>query len=302
VAEPVLDIEHLSKRYGSIQAVDDFSLQVPQGAVYGFLGPNGSGKTTLLGILLGAILPNKGSYKWFGKEKNHAELRRSIGSLLEQPNFYPYLSGWQNLKITATIKGVVFSDIDRVLELVGLKERQNSRFKTYSTGMKQRLAIGAALLGDPEVLVLDEPSGGLDPQGMAEMRQLILDLAAQDKTILLASHLLDEVEKVCSHVAIVHEGKLRSSGRVKEVLGGGNLVEVAAEDQDKLKSTLQQHEQVQEVEEHPEYLLATVDKSLTPAKLNQYLVEQGIYLSHLSYQQQSLEDHFLQILEQEEKA
>ena len=197
----VLSVSALSKRYGSIRALDSFSLEVNQGEVYGILGPNGSGKTTTLGILLDVLKADSGTYSWFDGMPT-VKARRQIGSILETPNFYPYLSARQNLAIACTIKEVGTSDIDRVLKEVNLYERRHDKFETYSLGMKQRLALASAMLGDPDVLILDEPTNGLDPLGIAEVRGLILQQAQKGATIIMASHILDEVEKTCSHVAV----------------------------------------------------------------------------------------------------
>ena len=204
--EKVLTISGLQKNYGKIHAVNDLSLSVERGSVYGILGPNGSGKTTTLAIILGVVNSNGGSYSWFGNENSKND-RKRIGAILEQPLFYPYLTAEKNLQIVASIKGVEYSDIERVLKIVELFERKDSKFRTFSYGMKQRLAIASALLGNPEVLIFDEPTNGLDPKGIAEIRELIIKIAKQGITILLASHLLDEVQKTCSHVAVLKSGK-----------------------------------------------------------------------------------------------
>lgn len=213
----ILDIHTLSKRYGSIQAVDKLSLQVEKGSIYGLLGPNGSGKTTTLGMVLDVIRPTSGSFSWFGQPASPATKKR-VGALLETPNFYPYLTARRNLEIVAEIKGASHSRIAEVLHLVGLSQRMHTTFKGFSLGMKQRLALASSLLNDPEVLVLDEPTNGLDPEGIAEVRELILKIAAEGKTVILASHLLDEVEKVCTHVAVLQKGVLRAQGPVSTVL------------------------------------------------------------------------------------
>ena len=234
--EPILSIEGISKSYGNIQALKNVSYEVPQGAVFGLLGPNGSGKTTMLSIILDILKANSGTFKWFGNPGS-PETRKRIGSLLETPNFYHYLSAVDNLKITSAISGRGNDQaIEDVLKVVKLYERRNSRFSTYSLGMKQRLAIGAALLGNPEVLLFDEPTNGLDPVGIAEIRELIKVLAKQGKTIIMASHLLDEVEKVCTHVAIMKRGKLLAAGPVNEVLANEDIVELASLNSLKLKS------------------------------------------------------------------
>ena len=233
----VLSINNISKNYGKVTALRNVSFSVPRGSVFGILGPNGSGKTTLLGIIMDVLKATGGTYKLFDENPDN-QLRKRIGTLLETPNFYHYLSAVQNLKITAGIKQRGENDIERVLEIVSLTNRKNSTFSTYSLGMKQRLAIAAALLGDPEVLVLDEPTNGLDPVGIAEIRELIKLLASQGKTIIMASHMLDEVEKVCSHVAILKYGELITFGNVDEIFINDDIVEVASSNIDQLKDAL----------------------------------------------------------------
>lgn len=228
--QTVLKLNSISKAYGSIKALKDVSYEVPEGAVFGILGPNGSGKTTMLSIILDILKADSGSFTWFDEPGSPAS-RKRIGSLLETPNFYQYLSAVDNLNITHAISGRGDAkDIDRVLEIVNLSERKKSKFSAYSLGMKQRLAIGAALLGDPQVLVFDEPTNGLDPVGIAEIRELIKALAKRGKTIIMASHLLDEVEKVCTHVAIMKRGQLVKAGSVDEVFSNEDIVEVSSSD------------------------------------------------------------------------
>ncbi len=236
---PILTITGVSKNYGKLTALDAVSFEVPAGAVFGILGPNGSGKTTLLSILLDVLHADTGKFSWFGNTPQ-TNNRKQIGSLLETPNFYHYLSAVDNLKITQAISGRGNSaDIDKVLEIVKLAERKKSKFSSYSLGMKQRLAIGAALLGNPDVLVFDEPTNGLDPVGIAEIRDLIKSLAASGKTIIMASHLLDEVEKVCTHVAILKKGTLLTAGPVDEVLAQEDIVEIAASNNEALLNTIE---------------------------------------------------------------
>ncbi|MEI7982280.1 MAG: ATP-binding cassette domain-containing protein, partial [Bacteroidota bacterium] len=210
--ETVLSVNQISKQYGKIQAVKELSLEVARGQIFGLLGPNGSGKTTTLSIILDLIKGN-GNYEWFGDPPSK-ESRKRIGSVIESPNFFPYLDAITNLKIVADIKDMDYEDIDRVLLLAGLSERKKSKFRTFSYGMKQRLAIASAMLGNPEVLILDEPTNGLDPQGIAHIRELILSVAYQGTTIILASHLLDEVQKICTHVAVLSKGKKLFDGKV----------------------------------------------------------------------------------------
>ena len=199
--EVVLSVKNLTKRYNRI-VVDHISFDVERGNIYGILGPNGSGKSTTFGMLLTTINPTEGSWKWFGEEGTSTETLKKIGAIIEQPNFYPYLSAEKNLQIVAEIKEASYSRIDEVLALVGLLERKKDVFSTFSLGMKQRLAIASALLNNPEVLILDEPTNGLDPEGIIQIREIILQIAQQGITIIIASHLLDEIEKICSHVIV----------------------------------------------------------------------------------------------------
>lgn len=290
----VLTIDSLNKYYGRIHAVNALSLSVPKGAVYGILGPNGSGKTTTLGIVLGIVHATNGSYNWFGQGDDD-DNRKRIGALLEQPIFYPYLSGEQNLKLAARIKGAPEADIARVLNLVELETRKRSSAKTYSLGMKQRLAIASAMLGDPEVLVLDEPTNGLDPQGIAEMRSLIQKIAASGKTIILASHLLDEVEKVCSHVAVVKNGVLLAEGSVSEIVHNAAQIEIAGSDMERIASLLKGFAGVQDVTRQGELWLATLNEECAPATINTHLVNAGIAVHHFAQRKKRLEEQFLEL-------
>lgn len=292
--EIVLSTDALTKHYGAIKAVNGLQLQIPQQTVFGLLGPNGSGKTTTLGMVLGIIHPSSGSFSWFGKGSND-ENRKHIGSILEHPIFYPYLSGEQNLKIAAKIKGIDESDIERVLKIVELYDRRKSPAKTYSLGMKQRLSIGSALLGDPQVLVLDEPTNGLDPQGIAEVRALITQVAQTGKTIILASHLLDEVEKVCNHVAVIKHGNLLAQGSVNEIIKGDRQIEVQSSDAERVKTLLSTFKGVKHIADEKTILLVTVDDHILPSALNKYLVENGVAIEHITMRKKRLEEQFLEI-------
>jgi len=290
----ILEIQNLSKNYGSVKAVENLSLSVQKGQIFGLLGPNGSGKTTTLGTVLGVTAQDTGTFNWFGQSPSK-QLRQKIGAILESPNFYPYLSAHDNLKIAARIKKVGSQEIERVLKTVGLYERQHSNFKTFSLGMKQRLAVGSALLGDPEVLVLDEPTNGLDPQGIAEMRQLIINLGKSGKTIIIASHLLDEIEKVCSHVAVLKNGKLLASGPVHDILGSTEQYEVASENLEMLRVLLNDYPLIKNIKPLIQIFLIEVDDAFRPADLNKFLFERGIVLSHLQQKKHSLEAQFLEL-------
>ncbi len=293
--ETILLIEHLSKRYGKIEAVKKLSIEVTRGQVFGILGPNGSGKSTTLSITLDLVKADHGKFSWFGEEPSN-ECRKRIGAVIETPNFFPYLSPVRNLKIVADIKELDYSDIDRVLQLTGLYERRNTRFKTFSFGMRQRLAIASALLGNPEVLILDEPTNGLDPQGIAQIREIIQLVASQGTTIIIASHLLDEVQKICTHVAVLNKGVKLYDGKVSEVLAVSDSFELSTSNIDDL---------VREIKEHPGFasfvpknnkILVYFKEEILPEDLNQYLFSKGISLSHLSERKRTLEQHFLELL------
>jgi len=291
----ILEIRNLSKSYGRLKALDSLSLTVEKGSVFGILGPNGSGKTTTLGILLDIIKADNGEYFWFGRQPD-ASVRKRIGALLEQPLFYPYLTAVDNLKIVADIRGVHYSEINKVLEMVHLSERKLYKYSTFSLGMKQRLAIAAAMLGNPDVLILDEPTNGLDPKGIADIRNLITEVAQGGVTIVLASHLLDEVEKVCSHVLVLEKGKKRYAGPVDEVLEGALSMEVAAKDMVLLETVLSQMPQVKTIKKQSGFFVLGVHEALEPELLSKKLSEQGIYLTHLAVRTKSLEKYFLELL------
>ncbi len=290
----ILSIRSISKSYGAIQALKGVSFDVPEGCVYGVLGPNGSGKTTLLGIILDVLQANGGSYQWFGGVANDAS-RKQIGSLLETPNFYHYLSAYDNLAVTAKIRGKGDTDRNAVLGQVGLLERKDSKFQTFSLGMKQRLAIGAALLGGPRVLVFDEPTNGLDPAGIAEIRELILKLNREGITIIIASHLLDEIEKVCTHVAILKRGTLLLNGPVNEVLVNEDQVEVMAQDMAGLKNALQAMPGIVKMTNRERFLMLTCDKGIETFHVNDYCIKKGIVLTHLAMKRKSLEAKFMEL-------
>ncbi|MBO9730416.1 MAG: ATP-binding cassette domain-containing protein [Chitinophaga sp.] len=291
---PILSLKNVSKKYGPVQALSDISFDVPAGSVFGVLGPNGSGKTTLLGIVTDVLKADTGSFTLFDKAPTGRE-RRQIGTLLETPNFYHYLSGYKNLEIAAAIKHRDKEDIGRVLDICGLTQRQHSPFKTYSLGMKQRLALASVLLGDPDVLILDEPTNGLDPSGIAEVRSLVRKLADSGKTIILASHLLDEVEKVCTHVAIIRSGKLLLSGAVNEVISRNDFVELSAADNNALKAALLQYPGCTNAEVSGEIVKAFFAVPPDAAAINSYCAQRGIWLNHLQRRKKSLETAFLEI-------
>ena len=292
----VLEVHSLSKNYGRIKAVNLLNLDVEQGQIYGILGPNGSGKTTTLGIVLGIINADSGSCRWFeGKYGDGAEALRQVGSLLETPNFYPYLNAIQNLEIVAHIKRAVNPDFDSILKLVNLAHRKDSLFRTYSLGMKQRLAIAATMVGDPSVLILDEPTNGLDPTGIAEVRETILKIAAEGKTIFMASHILDEVEKVCSHVAIIKNGNLLATGEVGSLLNKEVTIEISASNNEALKSIFSESAFVTEIISKPNFLVLSVKDGFSAYDVNKFAMDKGFVLTYLNERKRRLEEEFLQI-------
>ncbi len=293
--ETVLSIRNISKRYGKIQAVDDLNLEVMKGQVFGLLGPNGSGKTTTLSVILELIRPGSGDFQWFGQPPSKAS-RKRIGSVIESPNFFPYLSPVNNLKIVADIKDLGYDDIGRVLNLTGLYERRNSRFRTFSFGMKQRLAVASALLGNPDILILDEPTNGLDPQGIAHIRELILLIAQQGITIIIASHLLDEIQKVCTHVAVLSKGKKLFDGEVSEVLAISDSYELSAENPAALSESIKAFPGYRSATVAGEKILVYFNSEVNPGELNRFLFAQGVILTHLAERKRSLEQHFLELL------
>ena len=290
-----LKIEGLSKQFGSVRAVTKLYLSIPRGSVFGLLGPNGSGKSTTLGMILGIVQPNEGSFSWYAQNGGHLS-RDQIGSLLEQPNFYPYLTARQNLKLVSVIKGLDGSNVDELLELVGLRKRADSKYKTFSTGMKQRLALASTLLADPEIVVLDEPTNGMDPKGIIEIRELIVRVGNSGKTVILASHLLDEVEKVCTHVAVLKQGILLESRALNALADVRKHYQVAAIDLKKLLVNVDPN--VFRVLQWNSDESALVETDWDGSQLNAYLFEKGIVLNELHQVRESLESQFLQITEQ----
>lgn len=292
--EAILSIHNLTKHFGRIRAVNNLSLDINRGQVFGMLGPNGSGKTTTLGMLMGVVNPTAGNFTWFGEPPSHT-VRKKIGAVLEHPIFYPYLSGQKNLEVNAMIKECPLENIARVLDIVELTERRNDKYKTYSLGMKQRLAIASALLNDPTVLILDEPTNGLDPMGIAEIRELIKKIASSGRTIILASHLLDEVQKVCTHFAVLKKGNLVHVGPVNEVGSGNETVEVMAEADGLNELLLAFHGTTSISRENGHYHVA-LREGFHSNDLNKFLFEKGIVANHLLTKKKSLEKMFLEIL------
>jgi len=293
--ESILSIKNLHKRYGKIHAVNNVSLEIQKGNVYGILGPNGSGKSTTLGIVLNVVNKTSGEYSWFGgTAETHIALKK-VGAIIERPNFYPYMTAKENLELVCKIKNIDYSKVTEKLEIVGLTDRMNSKFKTFSLGMKQRLAIASALLNDPEILILDEPTNGLDPQGIHQIRDIIRLIASQGTTILLASHLLDEVEKVCSHVLVLRFGQVLYCGTVDGMTNKNGFFELQADNNSKLIETLKNHPEVDKISEADGKLTVYFKNEFDASLLNRYLAEKGIYLNHLVFKKTSLEEQFLEL-------
>ncbi|MFB9053023.1 ABC transporter ATP-binding protein [Formosa undariae] len=291
----ILTINNLTKKFGPLTAVNNLSFTINKGNVYGILGPNGSGKSTTLGIVLNVVNKTSGDFSWFGGDVSTHDALKKVGAIIERPNFYPYMTAYQNLKLVCKIKGITYSKIEEKLEVVGLLDRKHSKFQTFSLGMKQRLAIASALLNDPEILILDEPTNGLDPQGIHQIREIIRQIAQKGTTILLASHLLDEVEKVCSHVVVLRKGVKLYSGRVDEMIASHGFFELKAEDNTLLKGFLEMHDAFGTITEENAILKVLLNEPMEALELNKTLFERGILLSHLVKRKQSLEEQFLQL-------
>ena len=293
--ESILTINNLTKKFGYLTAVKDLSFTIKKGNVYGILGPNGSGKSTTLGIVLNVVNKTHGDFKWFdGTVSTHDALKK-VGAIIERPNFYPYMTAAQNLKLVCKIKGVSYSKIEEKLAVVGLEDRKDHKFNTYSLGMKQRLAIASALLNDPEILILDEPTNGLDPQGIHQIREIIKDIAASGTTILLASHLLDEVEKVCSHVVVLRKGEKLYAGRVDEMISSHGFFELKADKQDELIKLLESNTTFKNIKVENDLITAFLEEPMDASDFNKLMFEKGIILSHLVKRKESLEEQFLQL-------
>lgn len=297
--EKILTVHNLTKKFGYLTAVNDLSFAIEKGNVYGLLGPNGSGKSTTLGMVLNVVNPTSGSFSWFDGGMTTHDALKKVGAIIERPNFYPYMSAIKNLRLVCKIKDVPPEKIQEKLELVGLWDRRDSKFRTYSLGMKQRLAIASALLNDPEILILDEPTNGLDPQGIHQIREIIKQIASKGTTILLASHLLDEVEKVCSHVVILRKGSMLYSGRVDGMLASHGFFQLQSTDMNKLKTYLEGHASFGKIEMNSSLITAYLKEEFSATDLNKDLVSQGIYLSHLVKRKESLEEQFLTITKKE---
>ena len=295
--ETILKINNLNKIYNKrVHAVKNVSFEIKKGNVYGILGPNGSGKSTTLGIVLNVVNKTSGDFEWFGGKVETHDALKKVGAIIERPNFYPYMTAKENLELVCKIKGTPFSKVTEKLELVGLLDRQNDKFRTYSLGMKQRLAIASALLNDPEILILDEPTNGLDPQGIRQIRDIIRVIASHGTTILLASHLLDEVQKVCSHVVVLRKGEMLYQGSVNDMIASNSFFELKSNDIPKLKTVLQSHSAVDKIVDEEDKILVYVKQDIPSAELNAYLFEQKIILEHLVKRRNSLEEQFLELI------
>ncbi len=300
--ETILTINNIHKRYGSIQALKNISFEIKKGNVYGILGPNGSGKSTTLGIVLNVVNKTSGQYSWFGGTMQTHKALKKVGAIIERPNFYPYMTAHENLKLVCKIKNITYSKIQEKLELVGLNDRKDSLYSTFSLGMKQRLAIASALLNDPELLILDEPTNGLDPQGIHQIRDIIKQIAAKGTTILLASHLLDEVEKVCTHIIVLKKGEILYSGLVEEISANEGFFELQAEDNENLATVLKTHPAIESIVIKEGKVLAYLKSSLEAKDLNQFLFNKNISLGHLVKRKNSLEEQFLELTKSNSKS
>jgi ABC-2 type transport system ATP-binding protein len=291
----VIETTDLTKRYGDVVAVDHLTLRVPQGGVFGFLGPNGSGKTTTMGMLLGLVHPTGGEARIFGDPARHPATLRRVGAMVETPTFYPYLSGRANLLYFQGIgrRGTP-ADVDRLLELVDLGKRAGSKYATYSLGMKQRLGIACALLGDPELVFLDEPTNGLDPAGVVEVRELIRDLGKGGRTVVLSSHLLAETELVCDNVAVLSRGKLIAQGSIEELLRRHDELRVRTTDDVKARALLAGMRWVESVEPREGGLVVAAPQARA-WEISRDLAAHQIYINELIPVHRSLEEFFMEI-------
>jgi ABC-type multidrug transport system ATPase subunit len=290
---PLVETSGLGKRYGSVTAVEDLNISIHRGEVYGFLGPNGAGKTTTLRMLLGLIKPSSGTATVLGEEPGSPRGLQGVGALVESPAFYPYLSGRDNLRVMARYCEAPPSRVDEVLGQVELAGRAGAKFRRYSLGMKQRLGVAAALLKDPELLILDEPTNGLDPKGMADMRAIIRKVGRGERTVLLSSHLLGEVEQVCDRVGVIQRGRLVTEGTVDELRGGGGIL-VKVEPLERAREVAAGLDGVEGAQIKDGMLALDADPDLS-AEVNAGLVSAGLRVSELRPIEHSLEDVFLEL-------
>ncbi len=295
--ETILSLKNLNKKFGSVHAVNNLSFEIKKGRVYGILGPNGSGKSTTLGIILNVVNKTSGEFSWFNGAISTHEALKQVGAIIERPNFYPNMSAAENLRLVCKIKGISTDKIEEKLLTVNLFKRKDSKFKTFSLGMKQRLAIASALLNDPKILILDEPTNGLDPQGIHEIRKIITDIASKGTTILLASHLLDEVEKVCSHVVIIREGIKLYEGRVDEMTASFGWIDLQCQPQDeeKLMQLFTNYNGITSIKKEDGKITATLDANISTTEINKFAFSNDIILSHLLKRKPSLENQFLSL-------
>jgi ABC-2 type transport system ATP-binding protein len=293
--EKILSIRNLNKSFGLNKAVNNLNLEIEKGNVYGILGPNGSGKSTTLGIVLNVVNKTSGEFDWFDGKLNTHEALKKVGAIIERPNFYPYMSAEENLRLVCDIKNINYLKIDEKLQVVGLLERKNDKFRTYSLGMKQRLAIASALLNDPEILILDEPTNGLDPQGIRQIRDIIQQIAAKGTTILLASHLLDEVEKVCTHVIVLNKGVMLYNGKVDEMMSSEGFFELNAKNLNLLKENLTKLFEVKSIQDQPNGIKVFFTNEQDAETVNQKLFQNNIVLTYLQKKKNSLEEQFIQL-------
>lgn len=289
---PTLQVDSLGKNYGSTKALDGLSLTISGGETVGILGPNGSGKTTFLSLILGIKSLSAGKFSWFGEPANRI-VNSKIGSLLEVPYYYPYLSVEKNLKISAFIKGCNLDDIPKVLRAVKLADRKKTPCHALSLGLKQRLAIAQALLGNPDVLIFDEPTNGLDPEGIADVRQLIREQSQLGKTIILASHNLDEVQRVCSHAVILNKGKGIAQGKVNDLLSINQLAIINTLQVNELSSVLREVAGCKVIEQNNFGFVLTFDPTVNVTDFSALLSARGILLNKFEVRKSTLEEFFL---------
>lgn len=293
--ESILKINNLTKKYGYITAIKNLSFNIEKGNIYGILGPNGSGKSTTLGVVLNVVNKTSGDFSWYNGTLSTHEALKKVGAIIERPNFYPYMTAYQNLQLVCKIKGVAVEKIDEKLEIVDLLDRRNDKFNTFSLGMKQRLAIASALLNDPQILILDEPTNGLDPQGIHQVREIIKDVASKGTTILLASHLLDEVEKVCTHVVVLSKGEKLYSGRVDEMISSHGFFELKSNKHDELIKLLENDPTFGNIKIEDDLITVILNEPMDASSFNNLMFEKGITLSHLVKRKESLEEQFLKL-------
>jgi ABC-type multidrug transport system ATPase subunit len=297
VQSAIVEARGLTKRYpGGVLAVDRLDMEVRHGEVFGFLGPNGAGKTTTLRMLVGLMRPTSGSATVAGAAPGAPEGLARIGSMIESPAFYPYLSGRDNLRFSARLCRVPDRRVDAALDQVGLLSRARERFAAYSMGMRQRLGVAAALLKEPELLLLDEPSNGLDPEGMVEMREMIRGLGQGERTVLLSSHLLNEVEQICTRIGVIQGGRMIAVGTLESLRGSAGLT-LRAHPEDRARQRLAELLGAGAVSQHDGAFQLSVDPARA-GEINTALVREGLVVSELRPHERSLEEVFLQLTQE----